>query len=169
VLAAALVALAAGGAGGWALERSGHGTVTVDDATGTISVTVPSGWDRVVATRGWRPPVGADSFPAVSVGTAAGWSATPAGGHGVFAGILAGTELPDRVPQHPECRQGLEPVDATTDGDPSRTVVFTGCPGGVTVERVVQVAANRLLWVQVRSPDRATANSVLDGVRTHGI
>ena len=166
---AALVALGAGGAGGWVLERSDRGTVIVDDATGTISVSVPSAWDRAEADRGWRPPVGSGSFPAVSVGTAADWSTAPAGGHGVFAGILAGTELPDRVPQHPECRQALEPVDATTDGDPSRTAVFTGCPGGVTVERVVQLATNRLLWVQVRSPDRATANAVLDGVQTHGI
>ena len=49
------------------------------------------------------------------------------------------------------------------------TVVYTGCPGGYTVERVVQVTENRLLWVQVRSGDRATANTVLDGVTTHGL
>jgi hypothetical protein len=170
LVVAAVVALAAGAAGGWALERSDRGTVTVDDSTGTVSVTVPAAWDRAEATRGWRPPVGGgSSFPAVSVGSAPGWSSARAGGHGVFAGILAGTELPDRVPQHPECRHALEPVDATTDGDPSRTAVFIGCPGGVTVERVVQLAANRLLWIQVRSPDRPTANAVLDGVETHGI
>jgi hypothetical protein len=37
------------------------------------------------------------------------------------------------------------------------------------VERVVQVASNRLLWVQVRSADRATASQVLDSVETHGL
>jgi eukaryotic-like serine/threonine-protein kinase len=37
------------------------------------------------------------------------------------------------------------------------------------VERVVQLASNRLLWVQVRSADRATANVVLDDVDTRGI
>ena len=37
----------------------------------------------------------------------------------------------------------------------------------MTVERVIQVADNRLLWVQVRSEDGATANSVLDSV-DHG-
>ena len=47
--------------------------------------------------------------------------------------------------------------------------MFTGCPGGVVVERVVLLASNRLLWVQVRSADRATANTVLDGVDTRGI
>ena len=164
-----LVALGAGAAGGWALERSDRGTVTVDDSTGTLSVTVPSAWDRAESGRSWRPPVGGGSFPAVSVGATADWSTAGTGAHGVFAGILSGTTLPDPVPQHPECRKALDPVDATVGGDPSRTVVFTGCPGGVTVERVVQVATNRLLWVQVRSPDRATANAVLDGVRTHGI
>ena len=48
-------------------------------------------------------------------------------------------------------------------------VVYGACPGGETVERVVQVAEDRLLCVQVRSADRATANSVLDAVQTHGI
>ena len=56
------------------------------------------------------------------------------------------------------------------DGDDSTTVVHSDCPGGgVTVERVVLVTANTLMWVQVRSDDRATANRVLDGVETHGI
>ena len=68
------------------------------------------------------------------------------------------------MPQHPECDRAEEPISDEADGDPSVTVVYTGCPGGVTVERVVQVTANRLLWVQVRSADRATANAVLDGV-----
>jgi len=87
--------------------------------------------------------------------------------HGL--GILPGTALPHQVPRHPECGAADEPVDDTVDGNASVTVVYTGCPGGVTVERVVQVAGNRLLWVQVRSADRATANAVLDDVRTHGI
>ena len=39
----------------------------------------------------------------------------------------------------------------------------------MTVERVVQIAANRLLWVQVRSADLATANAVLDDVEAHGV
>ena len=50
------------------------------------------------------------------------------------------------------------------------TVFFSGCPGAdVTVERVVQLTSNRLLWVQVRSDDRATANRVLASVTTTGI
>ncbi len=38
----------------------------------------------------------------------------------------------------------------------------------MTVERIDQIARNRLLWVQIRSDDRATANRVLDSVETHG-
>ena len=58
----------------------------------------------------------------------------------------------------------------TSDGDDSTTVTYSDCPGGgVIVERVVQVTANTLMWVQVRSDDRATANRVLDDVATHGI
>ena len=37
------------------------------------------------------------------------------------------------------------------------------------VERVVQLTSNRLLWVQVRSDDRATANRVLESVTTYGL
>ncbi len=48
-------------------------------------------------------------------------------------------------------------------------MVHEGCPGGLVVERVVRVAANRLLWVQVRTEDRASANAVLDSVTTYGI
>ena len=33
----------------------------------------------------------------------------------------------------------------------------------------MQVANNRLLWVQVRSSDRATATDVLDSVETKGL
>ncbi len=54
-------------------------------------------------------------------------------------------------------------------GRPSSTTYYSGCPGGVTVERVAQVAGNRLLWVQVRSADRATATAVLESVVTRGL
>ena len=47
---------------------------------------------------------------------------------------------------------------------------FTDCAdGGVTVERVGLVATNRLLWVQVRSPDSGTANRVLDSIELFGM
>ncbi len=72
------------------------------------------------------------------------------------------------MPEHPECAESDSPVSGTDD-QPATTVVHTGCPDGVTVERVVQVAGNRLLWVQVRSQDRRTASQVLGSVQTHAL
>jgi len=167
VLAGA-VALAAGLAAGYAVERRGDADVSITDRTGTLTVTVPGDWDGARSTRGWRAPDGGGEFPALSVGTSADWTDVGSTAQGVFLGILPGDELPEQVPQHPECRTAQEPVDDTSDQNPTRTVVYTRCPGGITVERVVQLAANRLLWVQVRSADRATANAVLDDVEVHG-
>ncbi len=164
-----LAALVAGVVGGYLVEQRTEREATLTDASGSLSVTVPDDWGRTVAPEGWRPPNDSGEFAALSVGTAHDWSEVDSRGQGVFVGILPGTELPTQVPRHPECASAQTPVEDALDGDPSVTVVYTACPGGVTVERVVQVAANRLLWVQVRSADRATANSVLDTVRTHGI
>ncbi len=80
-----------------------------------------------------------------------------------------GDKLPSRVPQHPACDNAGALIEDLQDGDSSMTVFFNGCPGAdVTVERVVQLTSNRLLWVQVRSEDRATANRVLASVTTTG-
>ncbi|MDN4173335.1 serine/threonine-protein kinase [Nocardioides sp. SOB77] len=164
----AVVALAAGGLGGYAWQADRQDEVRLTDDEGTLSVAVPGDWERAVAADGWTPPEQDATYPALSVGTAEDWHRPTTAAEGVFVGLLPGTELPTTMPQHPECAEAQEPVTETA-GDPSRTVVHTGCPDGVTVERVVQVAGNRLLWVQVRSADRATANRVLDSVETHGI
>jgi hypothetical protein len=166
---AGVVVLAAGAAAGVGLEQRTGRETTLSDAQGNLSVTVPDGWDRAVADDGWTPPNGRADFPALSAGTSRDWTRTDARGQGVFLGILPGTELPSQVPRHPECGSAQQPVDDVVDGSASVTVVYSDCPGGVTVERVVQVAANLLLWVQVRSADRATANRVLDAVETHGM
>ena len=85
-------------------------------------------------------------------------------------GMLAGEKLPSRVPGHPDCESSDGLVRDTRDGDASMTVYFVGCPGPqFIVERVVQLTSNRLLWVQVRSDDRRTANRVLASVDTIGI
>ena len=165
---AGLVALAAGLGAGYAVEQRGDAEVTLSDRTGTLSVTVPSDWDRARSPRMWQAPGGGGEFPALSVGTSTSWTDVASTAQGVFLGILPGDELPEQVPQHPECGAAQEPVDDTIDENPTRTVVYTRCPGGITVERVVQLASNRLLWVQVRSADRATATAVLDDVEAHG-
>ncbi len=166
---AALAALAVGAGAGYAVEQRQDAEVTVTDSrTGTLSVTVPGDWDRARSSRGWKAPEGGGEFPALSVGTTPDWTDVGSTAQGVFLGIMPGDELPEQVPQHPECRAAQDPVDDTIGDNAIRTVVYTRCPGGVTVERVVQLAANRLLWVQVRSADRATANAVLDDVHAYG-
>ena len=163
-----ILALAIGGAGGWFGFRALDRDVTVTDARDVLTVTVPDDWDASVAGEPWTPPGSEETYSALSVGTSGGW-ADNADGEGVFAGILPGDDVPDQLPGHPDCEDAEDPIDDTIDGDPARTIWYTGCPGGVTVERVIQVATNRLLWVQVRSADRATANDVLDSVDTRGL
>lgn len=166
---AAVVALLAGTAGGIAVERSQRSDVTVRDASGTIRVTVPWSWGRAQGIEAWQPPNAEGHYPALSVGTSESWSeGADTDDQGVFAALFPGTAVPELIPQHAECLTAEDPVGGSAD-EPATTVVFTGCPGGVIVERVVQVAANRLLWVQVRSADRATANDVLDSVETSGL
>ncbi|GEP37461.1 serine/threonine protein kinase [Nocardioides psychrotolerans] len=170
VVVVGALALAVGAGAGLVLGQQGTpADVEVSDASGTVSVTVPDAWDGAVADGGWAPPNDPDgAYPALSVGTSETWTSVDSRSQGVFLGLFPGEALPALLPQHPECEEIEDPVTETS-GDPSTTVVHADCPGGVTVERVVQVAANRLLWVQVRSADRATANRVLDSVETHGL
>jgi hypothetical protein len=166
VAIAAVILLVAGGVVGYLSWAQADGTTTLSDSRSTLSVTVPDDWDRAAATDGWQPPDADATYPALSVGTTPDWES--ADGQGVFVGILPGTELPASVPGHPECASAEAPVDDDRGGDRSVTVYYTDCPD-VTVERVVQVAANRLLWIQVRAATRATAVDVLDSVTTHGL
>ena len=165
-LLATLAVLAGAGVIGYLAVDDPPASTTVDDASGSLTVTVPTAWDGAVADGSWTPPDQTEEFPALSVGTSADWAERP-GERGVFVGLLASDELPDHVPGHPECTTEQPPVEGL-DGD-AITVVYTGCPeGDVIVERVVQVTDNRLLWVQVRSDSTAVANRVLDDVETHG-
>ena len=171
-VAAGVVALALGGGVGYAAQRQLAPTErTVTDDSGSLSVTVPSDWDRADATGGWEPP-NADgaTFPALSVGSGADWATDDGAAEGVFLALLPSTVQPEEVPKHPECDTAGRTVLDNQDGNASVTVVYSGCPGGgVTIERVVQVSSNTLLWVQLRSDALATANRVLDDVETHGI
>jgi hypothetical protein len=166
-----LLALVVGGGAGYAAQRQLAPTErTVEDAQGTLSVTVPADWDRADAGAGWNPPNAEGTFPALSVGTSKDWAAKGVTGEGAFLALLPSTDLPEQLPQHPECKSAGAPIDDNQDGDESTTVVYSDCPGGgVTVERAVLVAINTLLWIQIRSDDRAVANQVLDGIETHGI
>ncbi|GAA2018423.1 serine/threonine-protein kinase [Nocardioides kribbensis] len=167
---AGVLALGAGALAGYAwVDGRAPERLTVSDATGRLAVEVPAGWDAAEADEPWAGPAGDASYDALSVGTDASWTDPDSDGEGVFLGLMAGDALPTLMPGHAECESPQEPVTSTVDGRPTRTVVHTGCPGGVTVERVVRVAVNRLLWVQVRSDTTAEAYRVLDSVRTYGL
>ncbi|GAA4749831.1 serine/threonine-protein kinase [Nocardioides endophyticus] len=166
-LAVAALVVALAGVGGYVAAGDGPDEATVSDEDGALTVTVPIGWKRAVADDGWQPPHETSDYPALSVGTEPGWS-DELDSQGVFVGILPGTDLPARVPGHPECTTAQEPVDGDGTGREAITVFYTGCDDGVMVERVVRLTDNRLLWVQVRSSTTATANQVLDSVETHG-
>ncbi|MDQ4051919.1 MAG: serine/threonine protein kinase [Actinomycetota bacterium] len=167
LLGAAVLVL--GAVAGFLLHGRTDPARTVSDENGSLSVTVPDSWEQAVADNGWTPPGSTTSYAALSVGTERDWTDTSSSAQGVFLGVMpTGTEFP-AVPEHPECGSAGEPVVSRRQGRESVTVVYSDCPGGVTVERVGQIARNRLLWVQIRSADRATANRVLDSVETHGI
>ncbi len=163
---AAVVLLAGGAAGGYTAWQSVDRTTTITDARDTLTVTVPDDWDRATATQGWQPPGSDTMYPALSVGATSDWETN--GGEGVFVGVLPSSKLPTKVPGHPECGAREDTIDDDHDGDRSMTAFFTDCPR-VTVERIVKVASNRLLWVQVRADTRRSAVDVLDSVVTHGL
>ena len=164
--AAAVLALGLGVPAGYLAQQAADDPAdpSFTDATDTLEVTVPRSWDAV-ADDGWKPPNAErpTTFAGLSVGGSRDWAEDPEA-HGVFVGLLPGDELPEQTPQHPECDNDDGVVTSNVDGRPSSMTYYSGCPGGVTVEQVVQVADNRLLWVQVRSADRATAAQVLESV-----
>ena len=87
-------------------------------------------------------------------------------GQGVFVGLLPEDKLPTTSSLSTSCRSVGKPITSTC-GDPTVTVISTGCSGAVIIESAVLVSATKLMWVQVRSDDLATAKTVL-GCMTHG-
>jgi hypothetical protein len=167
-----VLALAVGGGAGYAAQQQRRPAErTVTDEMGSLSVTVPDDWDRADATDGWQPPNGdGATYAALSVGSSKDW-ATGATGEGVFVALLPGTVVRDsQVPSHDTCADEGTLVHDLQDDKDVYTRVDSGCPGGaVLVERVVHVTANLIMWIQVRTADRAAANEVLDDVTTHGL
>ncbi|HYJ27563.1 MAG TPA: serine/threonine-protein kinase [Nocardioides sp.] len=169
-VAAAVLALVTGTGAGWALERTGTSERTVEDVDGVIAVTVPSSWTRQVDPEPWVPFEGRAEQASLAAGVRSGWNSDDDPDEGVFVGILPGDKLPSRVPGHAECPVQRGPYfDENREGDEIMTVFFSGCPGvDLTVERVIRVNQNQLLWVQIRSNERRVANRVLDSVESSG-
>ncbi len=166
--AAAVLALAVGAVSGFLVHGQADRVVELSDATGQLSVRVPSPWTEVTRTGQWTPPDQDQAQPSLSAGTEPGWSSSEGDGEGVFVGVVAAEDLPEQLPGHAGCENVEESYPDTFDGDDAGlTQVATGCPG-VIVERVRQVATNRYVWIQVRADDRATATDVLDEVEVSG-
>jgi eukaryotic-like serine/threonine-protein kinase len=161
--ALAVALLVAGAVGGYVAWRQTHADVTLEDSRGVLSVTVPADWSRAVSEKGWTPSDSSIVEPGLSTGDGSDWASD---GQGVFAGLLPENKLPRTLPQHQDCRS-VGKAERSTSGEPSVTVVSTGCPG-VIIEQATQVSATKLLWLQVRGDDLATAQKVLASVQTHG-
>ncbi|MBL0746863.1 serine/threonine-protein kinase [Nocardioides baculatus] len=170
-LVAGIVALAGGFGIGWVGEQSATSERTIEDATGTIEVTVPESWTTQVDPEQWTPPLeGQTEQPGLAIGSRPGWNTAADPAPGVFVGVLVSEKLPARVPQHPACEEVGQPIEDLQDGDESKTVFSRGCPGAdVIIERVVQATTNRVLWIQVAANDRSTATKVLASVTTYGL
>lgn len=170
-IAAAVLALAAGTGAGWAAEQASTSEQELEDARSTIYVTVPESWTAQVDPEPWTPPGGTAEQPSIASGTRAGWNSEETPAPGVFVGILPGEKLPSRLPSHPECDgPSRGPIFDDRDGDDYMTTFSYDCQGlDVTVERVIRLNDNQLLWIQIRSDDLGTANRVLDSVRTSGV
>ena len=83
------------------------------------------------------------------------------------SGVFTADDMPEELGGHPECDSALDPYRDTLADGASLTQVHLGCPG-VVEERVLQIATNQFVWIQVRSADRPTATRVLDSVEISG-
>jgi serine/threonine protein kinase len=175
VAAAAVVAAATAGVSAYALGRNEaipSGSVTLTDATGKLSVTVPAAWERFVSRKGWVPPEQPDGaqkgYPALWAGSTADWNDVSASARGVFLAVLPSTQLPGHLPRHPECDAADQVVGKDPQGGDQATARYTGCPEGVVIEQATMVAEGQLLWVQVRGDTVGQASEVLRTVDTSG-
>lgn len=76
--------------------------------------------------------------------------------------------MPEELPEHPDCAEA-ERSTGRVEGDRTLTVVWSECPdGGLIIERARRITGSHVLWVQVRSDDRAEAYRVLDSIRVNG-
>jgi hypothetical protein len=173
VAAAAVVAAAAAGVSAYALGQDAatpSGPVTLTDATGELSVTVPADWERFVSRKAWVPPEqpgGAQRrYPALWAGSTADWNDVRAPAQGVFVAVLPSTQLPGHLPGHPECDAGPQVVGKDPDGNDQATARYTGCPEGVVLEQATMLTDKRLVWVQVHADSVGKATEVLRAVET---
>ena len=157
-IVAAVIVAAFGAGGGFVGQRYLSGTV-VEQVGGTgITAHVPRTWARHVSDDTWLP---AGAKVAESALRAS--ENSEGDGDGVFAGVMAGNQLPQSLPTHP-CT-GPSRDDSTVNSLDAVTWIYTECPGdSAIIERAVRTANDKILWVQVRADDREQALRIADSV-----
>lgn len=161
---AAVVALLAGAGGGFAGQRylAERELVRVGDAM--IGVKVPRAWTENVAASTWQPPTGGASQPALR----ASLSGTP-NSEGVFVGMLPGNRLPAALPEHGECRRSGDLDQSRVDDRPAATRSYSSCVGApFALERLIQAAPDKLVWVLVRGDDQDLLDEVASSIVYNG-
>jgi len=173
--ALAVVALMVAAGTGYAAYDRGHEAehgptrVTLTDAERKVSVTVPVSWDRYRQLSGWRPPIHQpnqpSAYPAVWVGTTDLWNNAGVDASGVFATVIPGDRLPEKLPGHPACTAATPDSRVDNDGHRIVTTLYTACPGGVVIERLSELGDGELLWAQVHTATAKQAYAVLRTVQ----
>jgi serine/threonine protein kinase len=176
VTGAAVVAAVVAAGAAYALGKDAaipSGSVTLRDATHTLSVTVPAGWERYVSRRGWvplaQPRRAEETYPALWAGSKSDWNDVRVSGQGVWMAVLPSSQLPGHLPKHPECDPGDQVVGKDPDGSDQATTRYTGCPEGVVIEQATMLSGDQLLWVQVHGDSVAQATEVLRTVEATAV
>ncbi|MFB7778405.1 serine/threonine-protein kinase [Streptomyces bauhiniae] len=162
-VAAAVALVAAGGAVALVLHRPAGGAedARVRDASGRITVEVPSRWDRELRDSGWDPRAlglsGGEEPGLVVADDLSRWSDLRAPVNGVFVGVGEG-DLTGRVDAlaHSGCR-GTDRRAFSGSGWRGTVRVWSGCAGGGSVTESA-----------VRPSDGAHGPQVYVQVRQHG-
>ncbi len=138
-----------------------------------LSVTVPADWDRADATDGLgarRTPTAPASRRSRSA-PAQDWATEDGSGEGVFVALLPSTELPEQVPQHPECddRRPGRRRTARTATTRARSSTPTAPAAASSSSGSSWSPPTPCCGSRSAATTAATANQVLDDVETHGI
>lgn len=167
-IVAAVLAALLGGAGGYAGQRYLAADQLVSVGSGVVKVKVPRGWASMVSEADWLPPGSAGTQPAVLV-TAEGnsWTDMRSSEPGVFAGLMPGSAGPPELAKYEGCSGASEvATEPQGDGLGRWTLVSLDCgrEGAVVLQRVVDTADRKRLWIQVRADDQSRARQVADSV-----
>jgi hypothetical protein len=176
-VAAAVAIGAAGVTAALVTRRSDAPSVTVEDASGQVSVEVPDGWGRQLRDSGWNPrTVGLSDTHEPGLAVAddlAKWQNLRSGVDGVFVGLSEHGDVRGRVGAiaHTDCHyEGSRTYTGTRWHGLIRT--WSACPGShgsLTEAGLTSAGGNQQpqLYVQIRQAagSAATTDRILGSIR----